>query len=118
MSTLLQGDRDPFDLTIPACGVELGIEDLLVNVPQFAAQDRFQFAYRAFEHSDPVVKPLEDVGLDRARDVHVVDKDLFVSLAEPIETADPLRTSHRVPRQVVVDKDVAELEAQPPRTNF
>ena len=36
-----------------------------------------------------------------------------VLLADPVDAADPLLDPHRVPRQVVVDEEVAELEVAP-----
>ena len=76
------------------------------------AEDRLELADRALEDADPVVERQED-------SVSIVPSILKLKmwmtaclLPEPVEAADPLLDAHRVPRQVVVDQGVAELEVQ------
>ena len=59
-----------------------------------------------------VVEPLEDPLLDRVLDREVEDVDDVGLLAIAVETTDALLDPHRVPRKVVVDHHVRELEVE------
>ncbi len=61
------------------------------------------------EEADPVLEYIQDSAFDRSLHVEVEDHDR-VFLTDPVDSADPLLDLHRVPRKVVVHKEVAELE--------
>ena len=75
-------------------------------------QDRLETAHQTLEEVDPLAEGEVDVGLDRVLVGQVDHADLGVLLADPVDAADPLLDLHRVPGQVVIDQQPAELEVQ------
>ena len=78
------------------------VADDVVDAPLQRGLHRLQLGVQPFEQL-----PLDRVGGAEVEDVAVV------LLADPVHPAHPLLEPHRVPRQVVVDHQVAELEVDP-----
>ena len=95
--------------------------EALGDVVQFLrdrAEDLFAAADRVLEHADPPEAALVDVGIDGARRDEVDDRHGLALLAVAVDAADALLDPHRVPRQVVVDEEVAELEVEALAADF
>ena len=73
------------------------------------AKDEVELADYQLEHADLAGEEVDDVGLDGFVAAQVEDGHILV-LAEAVQAADALLDAHGVPRQVVVDQLVAELE--------
>ena len=85
------------------------LEEKMAQVLLDRPEDRVEAADRVDEDSDAVLQHLEYALLDRSLDRQVDDRD-GMALPDPVDAADALLDAHRVPRQVVVDHRVAELE--------
>jgi len=88
------------------------VEDGFPDVAEVLGDDRFERADGSFEHADAVEQAALHLVVQSRGRPQVQDDDLLFLLTDPVDPADPLLDLHRVPRQVVVDDDRAELEVQ------
>ena len=76
------------------------------------AEDFFTRAQRLLKYADAQQAAFVDVGIHRAGGDEVVDDHHFAFLSVTVYTPDALFDPHRVPRQIVIDHAIAELEIQ------
>lgn len=83
-----------------------------VNLLRDGPENVLATADGVMKHANPPQAAIVDVGIDRAGRHHVLDGDRFACLAIAVNPADTLLDTHGVPRQIVVDEEVAELEIE------
>ena len=88
-------------------GVEHGCFEVEVVVDP--PEDHVQLADDQLEQIDLGLQHRQDLLLDGVPRDQVGDQDV-VDLPDPVQSADPLLDLHRIPRQIDVDHDVAELQ--------
>ena len=69
----------------------------------------FETADRFLKKMNSPFKDVQDSALDRSLDVEVENSDRML-LADAVNAPDPLLDAHWIPRQIVVNQDVSELE--------
>ena len=89
-----------------------------LDVANDLAKDWLEVAKRLLDDPQSQVEPTVDLLLDRVFRDQVDNVDRFRSLANPVDTADPLLDLHRVPGKIPVYEDAAELKIQPLAANF
>ena len=77
------------------------------------AQDLLAAADRVMEHPDTPQAAVVDVRIHRGPGHQIDDRNALAPLAVAVDAADALLDTHRIPGQVVVDQQVAELEVEP-----
>ena len=84
----------------------------LPDRPAYVVQDGLERPDHILEPADPGAEPLVDSRFDGVLEKVVLDMDLLVALADPVDAPDPLLDPHGVPRHVVVDEDPAGLKVE------
>ncbi|MPM92223.1 hypothetical protein SDC9_139358 [bioreactor metagenome] len=82
------------------------------------AQNKFKLPYGTFEHAYSFVEALQDSFLDSPGDPEMINCNEGGFLSDPVKTADPLLHFHRIPRKIVVEKNVGKLKVQAFRTDL
>ena len=76
------------------------------------AQDLLVAAHGVLKDADPPQTTLVDIAIDGIGRHEVDNGHRLALLAVAVDTTDALLDAHGVPRQVIVDQEVAELEVQ------
>ena len=109
LSSTFNGDGCLIDDFHPLLFVQFGIEKLQCHFSNRCAQNRFEFAQRPLDKAEAFVEPLINDGVNGMFEDEVEHRDFSSLLTKAIDSSDTLFETHRVPGQIVVDHDPAEL---------
>ena len=93
--------------------VEPAADVVALELADLLAEDRLQLPETVLEQPYPLVQLHQDPLLHGSPRHEREDREYLGLLPETVDPADPLLDHHGIPRQVVVDQVVAELEIQP-----
>src|SRR5204863_6253009 len=82
------------------------------------SDNRFGLAERFFKNAKAFQKPFDDSRVNGVVKVKVPNMDDFRPLTQPVDSANPLFNSSRIPWQVIIDNHPAELKVDAFRSNF
>src|ERR1700730_6470492 len=96
----------------PLIGAQAKAFGNVVQFPGNRSKDFFITADGVLENPDAPKRALVNVGIHSSGRNKIDDGDRFAWLAVAVDTPDTLLNPHGVPRTIVIDKEIAELEIE------
>ncbi len=106
---ILDCQRSLFDQTSFFCGCQILRQQYITQFPNLP-EHFLRPSKSALENTDALRQSPENECIDRVLVDEVPHQDALGHLTDAIDTPDPLFDAHRVPRQVIVDDETAELQ--------